>query len=638
MTTPRPRAPRAPSARARRDATILGLVLAALALAALLAWAPKPWISGFGERVRLGEDARVIDHVLTWGWWAALANLGLVCGLLVTAKRWIGAPEDAPALAGTRPRARGRAGVWVLAAVIACGALAAPRLGQSLWDDEVYNLRRAISGYWKLDGEELRFKRAGLVDALWYYRMPNNHVPHTLAARTSVTAWRQLTGGADAHAVDERALRLPAFVAGLATLAAVGLLLSTLRMPGAAAIAAWLLALHPWLLRYASEARGYSLVMLLSTLLPVLLLRVLERGTWPRWALFGGVEFLLMWTYPAIAPFLLVANAVGALALASLHRGRPTLRPQLLRGLVANLAAAGAWLQVMAPNLGQLAAYVGDEKSQGALSQRWLLDVSSLLGTGMPWRRAAPFDGPYPQLGALAESQPALLGLAIGVGTAAVAAGTVRIARSDPTRRWLAPLLLLPGPLTAAVAWAAGLYLWEWYLIFMLPGWAGLAAAGLTWPAAGARRPIVRAVAWLAIAATLVGFLLLTAPARQALRDRSLQPRRESVLLTGRALDPREAARQELLTASFHVPADHYDPYTREVATTSDLLALMRESDRTRRPLFVNIGWRALASRRRTELLGLVEHPDLFAPVAVLHGFEPRLSRHVYRYLGGGEP
>jgi hypothetical protein len=341
-----------------------------------------------------------------------------------------------------------------------------------------------------------------------------------------------------------------------------------------------------------------------------------------------------MWTYPAVAPFLVVANSVAVWAIVRLHKGQPTLRAQLLRGLVANLCAAGVWLQMMAPNLAQLSQYAAEDKAQGALSIRWLLNVSSLLLAGMPWKRPGPSDGPYPQLVELAKNQPEMLVAAVTVAVLAVAAGTLRFARTAGPRRWLAPLLLLPGPVTGALAWVQGLYLWEWYLIFMLPGWAILAAAGITWPLAAAERPFRRAGAIALIVSVLVGFTLLTAPARQALRNRSLQPRREAVLLTGRALDPAAALEQDVLTASFHIPADHYDPTTRSIATIPEMLALMRKADRERRPLYVNIGWRDLANRRRTDLLGLVERPELFEVVAVLHGFEPRLSRHVYRYVG----
>ncbi|MGI9431848.1 MAG: hypothetical protein ACR2PQ_06530, partial [Myxococcota bacterium] len=380
------------------------------------------------------------------------------------------------------------------------------------------------------------------------------------------------------------------------------------------------------------------LVLLLVTLLPVLLVRALERGTWPRWGAFAAAEALVMWTYPAVAPFLVLTNAVGVGALLGLHRGQRTLRPQLLRGLVANLVAAGIWLQLMAPNLAQLARYPGEDEVQGALSLRWLLDVSSLLLSGMPWKRAGELDGPYPQLAELAAARPELFTAAVAVAALAMVVGTARLLRDRGPSRWIAPLLLLPGPLTVALAWWQGLHLSEWTVVFMLPGWAALAAAGVTWPFAATKHPAGRTAGLATAVAVLVGFTLLTAPARQALRDRSLQPRREAVLLTGRSLDPKAALDQDVLTASFHVPADQYDPITRSVTTTSDLLTLMREADRERRPLFVNIGGRGLASQRRAELLGLVERRELFEPVAVLHGFEPRLSRHVYRYVGAERP
>jgi hypothetical protein len=634
MTALRPPADRALSPRTRRHAVQLGLGLLASALATLLAWAPKPWITGVGERLRQGSNVRISDYVLTYGWWAALANLALVVLLLATTRRWLGSAADAPRVAALAPPPVQRAAaVLALAAVVTCGTLAWPRLGQSLWDDEVYNLRRSISGYWKVEDGELHFKHATWLDSLWYYRMPNNHVPHTLAARASLTAWRELAD-APGEQFDERALRLPAFAAGLGTLGAVAWLLLRLGLPAAGAWAAWLLALHPWLLRYASEARGYSLVLLLATLLPALLLRALEWGTWRRWGAFATAEVLLLWNYPAVAQLLLLTNIVALWALATLHRGSPFLRPQLTRWLVANLCAAGAWLQLMAPNLAQLSRYVGEDKARSGLSQRWFRDFSSLLSTGMPWKRSAAPGSPYPQLSELADRFPEVLAVSATIALLGVAAGTVRLARSAGPRRWLAPLLLLPGPLTALVAWAQDLYLWEWYLIFMLPGWAALLAVGLSWPLEVARRPASRWAIGGALLALLAGFSLLVAPARQALRDRSLQPRRESVELTGRPLDPTSRTADRVLTASFHIPPDLYDPRVVDVRKTPDLLALMRQADREQRPLYVNIGWRELAGKRRSELLGIVERPQLFELVALLHGFEPRLSRHVYRYVG----
>ena len=52
-----------------------------------------------------------------------------------------------------------------------------------------------------------------------------------------------------------------------------------------------LLVLHPWFMRFISEARGYAFVMLGSTALVGLLGRALQSGQWRWWLGFGFVEF-----------------------------------------------------------------------------------------------------------------------------------------------------------------------------------------------------------------------------------------------------------------------------------------------------------------------------------------------------------
>ncbi len=52
-------------------------------------------------------------------------------------------------------------------------------------------------------------------------------------------------------------MRVPTLLVGMLSVAAVAWLLLECGFPLAGAIAAFLLALHPWHLRYATEARGY---------------------------------------------------------------------------------------------------------------------------------------------------------------------------------------------------------------------------------------------------------------------------------------------------------------------------------------------------------------------------------------------
>src|SRR3546814_7784434 len=70
------------------------------------------------------------------------------------------------------------------------------------------------------------------------------------------------------------------------------------KFPSAGVVAAFLSALHPWHIRYASEARAYAFVLCLIPLVIYFFLRALEKGLWRWWAAFGTAEFFLMYSYP----------------------------------------------------------------------------------------------------------------------------------------------------------------------------------------------------------------------------------------------------------------------------------------------------------------------------------------------------
>ena len=95
----------------------------------------------------------------------------------------------------------------------------------------------------------------------------------------------------------------------LAAIGALAWCLWRVGLPWAAGFAAILMAIHPWHLRYISEARGYSLLLLCIPLLLGTMVAVLHRGTWRRWIAFGSVEVVLLWVYPAGVTILAVANA-----------------------------------------------------------------------------------------------------------------------------------------------------------------------------------------------------------------------------------------------------------------------------------------------------------------------------------------
>lgn len=106
-------------------------------------------------------------------------------------------------------------------------------------------------------------------------------------------------------------IRVPALVAGVASVPAVYAL--GIRTVGrtAALLGAALLALSPFAVFYSAEARAYSLATLLVILSALALLAALDRGGWMRWGLFALAAWAALFShYTAI--FALAAEVIWA--------------------------------------------------------------------------------------------------------------------------------------------------------------------------------------------------------------------------------------------------------------------------------------------------------------------------------------
>ena len=103
------------------------------------------------------------------------------------------------------------------------------------------------------------------------------------------------------------------------SLGALSVMLGIFGFGRAALLAPWILALHPWFLRYASEARGYVFLFLFGPLCVIALIRALQTGTWKWWLAFGLVEFCYLY-FNASGIYVLVLLNCGAVAAFALNR------------------------------------------------------------------------------------------------------------------------------------------------------------------------------------------------------------------------------------------------------------------------------------------------------------------------------
>lgn len=164
-----------------------------------------------------------------------------------------------------------------------------------LWLALVIAIGTAIRGYFlaqPMRSDEastfLYFVNKDILD-LFRYPLPNNHVLHTLLVKTSVEFFGN----------GEVAIRLPAFFAGLLVIPltfSFSRLLTRSKQSGF--LASGLVSIFPYLVLYDTMARGYSLLVLFSIFLAVLMLRLIEEPSTAQIYLISLVTALGLFDIP----------------------------------------------------------------------------------------------------------------------------------------------------------------------------------------------------------------------------------------------------------------------------------------------------------------------------------------------------
>lgn len=612
------------------------LALSALGLVIFLLFGDKPWAYDLGGDRKI----KIREYVAVYAWIAALVNLFICCVLALTARVWVQAPRRTP---GRLAALRTGPGFWlvVAGAAVFLFVSALPRLGQSLWHDEANRVKNVLVGEYELqDDGSYQLDVPRWRDTFFYYRMPN-HILQSVVSRAFHDPWVAL-GGWRGIPLSEAALRVPLLMAALAGIFLIARFLAGLGFAAGGMLAAWLLALHPWYLRYASEARAYMLVIALLPLLLIALQRAVESGRARYWALFGFVEFAMILSYITSVYILAVLNLGFLLLLALNPEGRIDRLRTLSAWLVATAIAAAFFLQFFLPCLPQLLDYLASEKGRGdgnTMGLPWVQNFLAYLLAGVPWTNTGDVPSRFHELFPWAAVHPGAFALLAAGIPALVGAGTLALWQAGGLaghfRRLAWATLLVPAPLCYFVSKGTGSYLFEWYLIFLLPGLAAILAIGAC---ALALTPSSRWGKVLGCAALVIGltvFAFATSPQRSFLRAHSIQPYREAVLATRPSLDPNAPGQDRIITATFHAGPLIYDPRIRDVETPGELEDLMSEADATGSPLFLNLAYPGASAASFPVLQKMADDPQFFEEVEEFPGFDPTLSTRVLRYRPG---
>jgi hypothetical protein len=623
----------------RRVRIVLWLLAAAWILHAVLG--DKPWELGIQERMARELSPKLSQFISEGLWYASVANALLALGLLATSRWWLDACSGVDRETQGRSvtfRGWGRS-FWLLLCVAMGFALVErlPRMSQSFANDEEYAFRRLIFADLEVEPDgDLEVDRHSWRHTLFENRASNNHVVFTVLARLSHEVFRLILGAsAPFH---EWTVRLPSLLAGVLSVGAIGVMLALAGARSAGMAAAFVMALNPWHLRYATEARGYSVLLLLLLLSTIALMVALKSGSFRAWLMFSIAQALSLLTFPAAIYVIAMMQLAAVPSLMSQRRDGPWFRVQGMRWLVSNVVSAMLFLQFFAPSFRQLHIFLQDRAARSDLGMKWMIDVWSHLVAGMRWYPDDMENAMYLSIQHSFEMHPWTRPFFLIIVPLLVLAGcflSIRRGRGMP-------LLVIPTIGAALLAFLhmrfAGKMLYGWYVIYSLIGFSAAIGLALEWVASIVRRA-PRVSFALVSGLFLFGYWFATEYPRNMQQRHARQPMREAVeRARGSHFHAYTADGAAILTASVGTSAKQlgsYDP--RVVPLTEEdnenvrvLQELISASRRSGKPLRVLLADEPRVRDDSPETLRLLKDPRKFRKIAKLHGLERMFTYHVY--------
>jgi hypothetical protein len=616
----------------RRWRIVLGVLAGAIAIALLAA--TKPWVAV--TEIRGKTDT--VDYVRIYAWIAGAINVVLLTCLIIVCPWWARSRDltpssSAPVKGSATPR-----WFWPLLIVAMATTFfySLPRMSHGFWDDEELNVRTTLWGKFKPNKKtgEVEFVRFDWLETVYgYSKGPNTHTLFSILSRACEEAWNVVAKPTGFPLV-EWPFRVPALVFGVLAVAAFAWLLRDFGMPGTGVVAAWLLAVHPWSIRYASEARGYSFVIFIVPVLFALWQRAMLTGSWRWWSGYALAEFSLFYCYPGSAFILIVLNVLTLGLLAAAPGCAEPRFAQAGRWFCVNALAAMLTLQFTLPLYPQAKLYFDFVSSQGFVSGwHWVGNTVAYMIGGAPWTKSGePWAG-YPEWLARYLENPVLFVATASLAITLLGLGAFRLLwRSWPSATFVFVMALCP-PITFLVAFLKKFLLYENYVIYSLPAVIVCAAAGITLVGSFLAKLSGKQIVEVALAGCLLlGYFVYTNSFRQWLVENPLQQIRESVIYSRGTLDPAAGHQENIRTASFCIPPYLYDAHMERLDSAGAFIAALQRSDKEGVPLVVNIGMPWAARDYSPQMWALFNNRDLFEKPVHLRGFEPSLDRLVAKY------
>ena len=610
-----------------RAVRIILLVLLALEIALLV----------FGPRTgdHLPNIYSAIDAGKRPDWWddaamgvryAAWINAGLIAVLLATSKFWT-RPFQNSQVPDSKSEIRNpkwfRPSLIIAAAL--CLGLRLPLASKSLWWDEAWVIMQASHGKWTPDKKhegQMKFLAHDWKRCAWYYQKPTNHAPMSLLQKLSIGTWQKITG-AKRSDFSDLAARVPALAASCIAVVLLGLLLRAWGRPGAGIASAFVLAIHPWHIRYGVDARAYALVVPLCISGMFAVTRLGDSGgRRPVFFVWWGLtELLWLWAFPNAVFDIAALNIVAAMLLWKAHAGDNRDRgTAILRLATMNAFAAICFIQMFLPSLMQARRWAGREADAHVLDFDLASNTVSQLLLGRD-RWFPPVDGGPGSMGPVGNPLVLLfifwcLFFSLCVR---MKKRVTRIRQRSAT--WMLTALAVSAVVFSGLTWLLHSYFYPRFVIALLP--VCIAAVSI----------VLVETKWsrTALPVTVLGFVASSIGPVELLVQHPIAPLRD-IASFAQSIAGADGSRPLLTCYGLGrevMPV--YAPTCMPLEKRDDLETIMQRAKSEKRDLFVTYGYDSFNRSMLPTGFALLDDRSLFEEVKSFPGIEPEFFFRVLR-------
>ena len=608
------------------------------------------WADAISDRVAAGKKVELEHFTRAGWWWSALFGGVMALGLWASRKIWYFKSE---VIEGPGKKGSGRLKwyAWVLLILIAAVFVRWPRMELGLYNDEADVFVRYIGGSFKGAARDLEavtlpeFDQKSWATTFWGNKQGNNHVLFSALARTCYDFTQWVTDG-EAGEIHEFPLRLPALVGGLLSILMAAMLLRELGRSEAGIFAAAFLAIHPWHIRFSTEARGYGLLFGLMLLASYFLVKALKTRQWKWWIAYGLFQCLYLYSclagvYHAVAINALVVCFWGAGEWMG-NGGSKQFKTwdwRTLKGLVvANALSLIMFIFLLGPSIPQIARATKNIPifKLGMPSGLWP-NVASYLAFGMPWFDRDPENRFNP---AVEKWLPSTIMIAGRVVVAVLVIFGLRAWwKTGMAGRVVVAAAALSALLVFVINSINGGTVLTWYLVYLTP------VAGMTFGLGLAELLRFRSNASggkvilrnrLLLYGTIGVYAFVVMKPIKRYRAIGKQAMRSAIELARGGVFPFTDEEMRPITAGWWTNADVYDPYLKVAFNKKQIGYLMDKADYEERPLYFILGGYPNAVAEDASMLALLEESGEFDTIRVFPGLEEFQYREfVFRYRGG---